>query len=56
MKAEGRERHVLCILTDNQLEISKVIAPELFERSVQEAHLLKISTGDGSWVLPEVLI
>jgi len=43
-------------LTDNQLEISKVIAPELFKLSEQKAHLLKIITGDGSWVLPEVLM
>jgi len=37
-----REKHILRILTDSQLEISKVIAPELFKQSVQKARLLKI--------------
>jgi len=46
MSGHVRERGVLHILTDNHLEICKVIAPELFKRSVQEAHLLKIITGD----------
>ena len=48
-KEREREREsVLGILTENQLEISKVIAAELLKRSMQEAHLLKIITRNGS--------